>query len=243
MTGIIGAMESEISLIAEEMSKNGSIETVELPGYIFYKGKIGNTNAVAVVCGIGKVCAASVTQLMIDRFNVSEIINTGVAGGIGEGLEIGDFVVSEDAVQYDFDLCHFGYHKGYVPAYGKNHDKCSAFPADKELVEIIIKSAEDNTGYGKAVKGRILSGDRFVADDAFKKELVSEFSGTAVEMEGAAIAQVCFMNKIPFAIIRAISDLAGKEADISFETFEKEAANRSAHIVIKALKSMRKSEI
>ncbi|MBO4356110.1 MAG: 5'-methylthioadenosine/adenosylhomocysteine nucleosidase [Clostridia bacterium] len=242
MTGIIGAMQSEIELIAEYMKKSNSYQAIEISGYLFHKGKIGENEVTAVVCGIGKVCAAAITQLLIDRFDADCIVNTGVAGGIGDGLEVGDIVVSEDAVQYDFDLTAIGYAQGYMPCLNQGKDNFSRFVADTKLTDDYLRSANKCLKNGKAVKGRILSGDRFVADNSLKNYLKSTFAGTAVEMEGAAIAQVCYLNKKPFTLVRAISDLANEEAETSYDTFAEEASHTSASVIIDMFESGRKTE-
>ncbi|MGM9637572.1 MAG: 5'-methylthioadenosine/adenosylhomocysteine nucleosidase [Eubacteriales bacterium] len=228
MLGIIGAMQIEVDSLLSAMEDRLDSSVA---GTVFSKGKIGGQEVVVVMCGIGKVCAALITQILIDRFQVHAIVNTGVAGGLDERLEVGDLVIATDAVQHDFDLTGFGYVRGHLPCAGGEKTAVSRFPADKNLINRFESAAEKVGGEGKTILGTVVSGDIFVCDPALKERLIREFGAAAAEMEGAAIAQVCYLNKVPFAIVRAISDLAGKEAKISYDEFERKAALRSAKII------------
>lgn len=232
--GIIGAMESEVSLLRQQMSQPNAI-TVGRNTY--YAGQLAGKPAVVVQSGIGKVSAAMCAQALIDRFEVFAIVNTGVAGGLHPSLRIGDLVIAEDAVQHDFDLTALGHAKGYLPCCDKNSKQPSRFSASKELSAALCRAAEQVlTPIGrKYIRGTIASGDIFVDDSQLKRELITQFGAAAVEMEGAAIAQVAFINQVPFAILRAISDLAEQEANVNFESFEKEAAALSAKILLQML--------
>ncbi len=231
MIGIIGAMDTEVETLISALTHKQ--ETV-IAGSHFFSGKLGSADAVVVMCGIGKVAAAICAQAMIDTFHPDVLINTGVAGGVADGLSQGDLVIATDAVQHDFNLSLFGYAKGYMPVWGKDKDRPSPFPADESLAARLIAAA-DALGY-HAIRGRIASGDVFVADPVLKQTLATDFGASATEMEGAAIAQTAWQNGIPCAIVRAISDLADGSATLSFEEFEQIAAERSAKLLMEICK-------
>ena len=231
MIGIIGAMNTEVETLISSLADKK--ETV-IAGSHFFSGKLGSTDAVVVMCGIGKVAAAICAQALIDAFRPDVLINTGVAGGVADGLSQGDLVIATDAVQHDFDLSLFGYAKGYMPVWGKDKSSPSPFPADAALAEKLIAAA-DALGY-HAIRGRVASGDIFVADANLKHTLATEFGAAVAEMEGAAIAQTAWQNGTPCAIIRAISDLADGSATLSFEEFEVIAAERSAKLLLEICK-------
>lgn len=216
MIGIIGAMDSEVESLFSHMS---SKEKININNLTFYKGKLYNKDVVIVKCGIGKVNAALCTQLLILNFKVSKIINTGIAGAIGEGLNIYDFVVSTEAVYHDFDVRFFGYKLGQVPGMPET------FKADKSLINTAV-AAFEQTDFANKLKisqGRIASGDQFISDDEKKSFIISNFHPQCVEMEGCAIAQTCYANKVPFVIIRCMSDTAD---DSVKETYSEETASR-----------------
>ena len=227
IVGVIGAMESEIRHLRKKM-KSPVVESYA--GLTFYRGKMGKNKLVLVQCGIGKVNAARTAQVLIDRYAPDAMINTGIAGGIGEGLHVGDFVIGTELVQHDFSLSLFGYARGFVPGFGDGKSP-AYFQADSDLVQAFSGSAVQFLSAQNVRKGRIASGDLFVADAAVKNWIRNEFSADAVEMEGAAIAQVAVLNGVPFVVVRAISDLADGTATESFETFEQETALLSAKIV------------
>ena len=231
MIGIIGAMNTEVETLISALTDKQ--ETV-VAGSHFFSGKLGSTDAVVVMCGIGKVAAAICAQALIDTFHPDVLINTGVAGGVADGLAQGDLVIATDAVQHDFDLSLFGYAKGYMPVWGKDKGSPSPFPADEALAEKLIAAA-DALGY-HAIRGRVASGDIFVADADLKHTLATEFGAAVAEMEGAAIAQTAWQNGTPCAIVRAISDLADGSATLSFEEFEVIAAERSAKLLLEICK-------
>lgn len=231
MIGIIGAMETEVKTLIANLES--PVQTA-IAGCDFYSGKLCGKDAVIVMCGIGKVAAAICAQAMIDHFHPEALLNTGVAGGLDPSLEIGDIVVATDAVQHDFDLTPFGYAKGYMPAWGKDKDRPSGYPASDALIHKLTEAASLTGAH--CVAGRIASGDVFVSSGALKKTLINDFSASAAEMEGAAIAQVAYANALPFAILRAISDLADRQANISFDEFEILAAERSASLIMQFMK-------
>ena len=231
MIGIIGAMTTEVETLISSLADKK--ETV-IAGSHFFSGKLGSTDAVVVMCGIGKVAAAICAQALIDTFHPDVLVNTGVAGGVADGLSQGDLVIATDAVQHDFDLSLFGYAKGYMPVWGRDKGSPSPFPADEVLTEKLIAAA-DALGY-HAIRGRVASGDIFVADANLKHTLATEFGAAVAEMEGAAIAQTAWQNGTPCAIVRAISDLADGSATLSFEEFEMIAAERSAKLLLEICK-------
>ena len=216
MIGIIGAMDSEVATLFARMTAK---EKINLNNLTFYKGKLYNKDVVVVKCGIGKVNAALCTQLMILNFKVSKIINTGIAGAVGEGLKIYDFVVSTEAVYHDFDVQFFGYKLGQVPGMPET------FKADPSLINA-AKLAFEQTDFANKLKlsqGRIASGDQFISGNEKKAAIISNFHPQCVEMEGCAIAQTCYANNVPFVIIRCMSDTAD---DSVKETYSEETASR-----------------
>lgn len=216
MIGIIGAMDSEVATLFARMTAK---EKINLNNLTFYKGKLYDKDVVVVKCGIGKVNAALCTQLMILNFKVSKIINTGIAGAVGEGLKIYDFVVSTEAVYHDFDVQFFGYKLGQVPGMPET------FKADPLLINA-AKLAFEQTDFANKLKlaqGRIASGDQFISGNEKKASIISNFHPQCVEMEGCAIAQTCYANNVPFVIIRCMSDTAD---DSVKETYSEETASR-----------------
>ena len=186
----------------------------------------GGVSVVLVKCGVGKVSAAMCTQTLIDRFCVSHVINTGVAGSLDARINIGDIVVSTDAVQHDFNVAALGYSVGQIPGLD-----VLAFTADRELC---AKAADAVARVAPEVavhEGRIVSGDLFVSSMAQKTRLSDRFGAVCCEMEGAAIAQVCYLGGVPFVIVRAISDKADGSSHMDYRAFELEAADRCARIV------------
>jgi adenosylhomocysteine nucleosidase len=221
--GIIGAMESEVDFLKETMHVTHR-ETKA--GMEFCEGNFGTMKAVVVQSGMGKVHAAICAQILVDDFAVTHIINTGVAGSLNEKLDIGAILVSVDAVQHDFTVEAIGFKKGEIPYTGQ-----VAFAADEELRQKAVEAVRTVLPQVSAVEGRVCSGDQFISSQEAKDRIVSEFDGDCAEMEGAAIAQVCYANKIPFVILRAISDKADDSSSVSFEKFEKQAAKNSATLV------------
>lgn len=225
--GVIGAMESEIRHLQAEM-KDPIAESYA--GLTFYRGKMGKNVLVLVQSGVGKVNAGRTAQALIDRYSPDYLINTGIGGGLGDGLHIGDLVIGTELVQHDFFLSVFGYVRGFVSGFGDGKTP-TFFRSDPNLIRAFSESALKFLPAGNIRKGRIASGDVFVADAGMKKQIKNDFSADAVEMEGAAIAQVAMLNRVPFVVVRAVSDLADGTATESFETFEAETAALSAKIV------------
>lgn len=229
--GIIGAMDEEL-----ETLKKAAVElrTVSRAGMDFYEGLLEKTEVVIVKSGIGKVNAGVCTQILIGDFHVDAVINTGVAGSLDETLDIGDLVISADAVQHDFDVSPIGYKRGEIPYSG-----IVAFPADRRLRELALAAVRKTAPEAGVVEGRVCSGDQFISSALQKEAITSLFGGACCEMEGAAIAQVCWLNKVPFVIIRAISDAAEEDSSISYEAFMETAAKRCAAVVLEMTASLK----
>lgn len=234
MIGIIGAMDVEVNTLVAMMEKEREVVAC---GSVFHIGRLCGQDVGIVVCGIGKVAAAACTQAMIDLFHADAIINTGIAGGLDDRLSVCDLVIATDAIQHDFDVRYFGYAKGFIPGSKGDHSLPTRFVADRLLCERIEKAASLHIGKNKFIRGTVVSGDQFICDNVVRAGLKKDYSAAATEMEGASIAQVCTLNGVPFAIIRAISDLAGDSAGVSYAEFETLAAERSAAIVQSVLSS------
>lgn len=228
--GIIGAMEEEIALLQQ---KSNIISEEEIIGLTFYKGTLHNKNMILVKSGIGKVNAALCTQILIDRFHVDCVINVGVAGAVYKQLSIGDIVISEDAVQHDMDTSVFGDPIGIIPRM-----KESYFKADKTLIDLAKKCSTTLTSKARVFTGRIASGDQFISTPQGKQKIWQTVQGYCAEMEGAAIAHACYVNHIPFVIIRSISDDAENKAHIAYEQFVKIAAENSSELLEKMFENM-----
>ena len=221
-TGIIGAMEEEVSSLIEALADE-RVSTIA--GMVFHEGKLDGVNAVVVKCSVGKVNAAACAQILISVFGVDRIINTGVAGSLDADIDIGDIVVSTEAVQHDMDVTALGFARGEIP-YGE----ASVFPADEDMRKSAVQAVQSVAPEIHVFEGRVCSGDQFIASHEQKENIISEFGGLCCEMEGAAIAQVCCLNGTPYVIIRAISDKADDSEEVSYIEFEKAAAERCAAI-------------
>ena len=221
--GIIGAMDLEVDALKAEMTE---VTVVTVAKMDFYDGKLGEKPVVVVRCGIGKVNAALCVQILADRFGVTHVINTGIAGSLNAELDIGDILISKDVVHHDVDVRIFGYPLGEVPQLGVRE-----FLADANMAQLALRlCAEVNSGIRGKI-GRVVSGDQFISDGAVKDHLIREFAGDCAEMEGASIAQGAWLNGLPFVIIRAISDKADNSAEMDYPTFERAAAQHSAKLV------------
>ena len=230
--GIIGAMELEVSTLKSLMEIE---KTVKKASLTFYEGKLEGKDIVLVQCGIGKVNSALCAEILISEFNVDAIVNTGVAGAIHSSLDVNDIVISTDAIQHDMDATAFGYKKGQIPQMEN-----STFVADERLVNAAYDSSLDQAKDKdfKIVKGRVVSGDIFISSKELKEELENDFNAYCGEMEGAAIAHACYLNNIPFVIIRAMSDKADGSANVTYDEFVIEAAENSKDIVLRMLKAL-----
>ena len=226
--GIIGAMELEVE---ELKSRLENIKITRKAGMDFHEGILNGAQVVIVRCGIGKVNAALCVQILADLFQVTHIINTGVAGSLNAKLDIGDILISRDAIHHDMDVSPLGYAPGIVPQMAE-----SIFKADDRLVQLALDTCKEvNPDIGVMV-GRVVSGDQFIAKKEVKDRLISTFQGDCAEMEGAAIAHGSYLNELPFVIIRAISDKADDSAEMDYPTFEKGAAKHCALLVEELVK-------
>ncbi len=222
MLGIIGAMAQEVEQLKEAMAQP---EIVTVAGMEFYKGRIGGKETVVVQSGIGKVSAGICAQILVDRFAVDGIVNTGIAGSLQAEINIGDLVMSTDAIQHDVDAVNFGYELGQIPQL-----PVKAFPTDDRLRKLAVELCAQVNPDIAAHEGRILTGDQFVSDKAKKEWLVANFGGACTEMEGAAIAQAAYLNQVPALIIRAISDKADDSASMDYGEFEQLAILHSVRL-------------
>lgn len=228
MYGIIAAMQEEMQEIKKIMTEIEEIKKYEL---IFIKGKINKENVILVEAGIGKVNAARVTQILISNFEIKAIINVGSAGSANDELNIGDIVIGKEIVQHDFDITAFGHPKGYISNIGQYVE------SDSKLItkmEQIIEKISYNEF--KIKIGVISSGDIFCTESKMKEKIRTKFNADAIEMEGAAIAQVCKLDNIPFIIIRSISDTPNGKNEIVFDEFLQIASKRCAQIITEFLK-------
>ena len=218
--GIIGAMEQEVETLLSLLENK---HTTHHAGTAFHEGTLDGQAVAVVQCGIGKVNAALCVQMLCDFYGVTHLVNTGIAGSLDAALDIGDLVISLDAMYHDVDVTNFG----YVP--GQMAGMPVRFAADSALVEAAYAAAEAiNPGHTR--KGSVASGDQFVCDQSLKDKIIAVTGACCTEMEGAAIAQAAYRNGIPFVIIRAISDKADNSADMDYPTFERIAAHRCAAV-------------
>lgn len=220
--GIIGALSSETELL---ISKLSNIKKTHMVGTTYYSGDIGGKPVIVVTCGMGKVNAACITQAMIQEFQVSAVINSGIAGGIQDGIKPCDIVISKDLVYHDFFT---------------DEDVFKPFTADDKLINLAQNACKElskvkNFSY---FTGRIATGDQFIIEQSSKDRIKSECNPLCVEMEGGAIAHCCGMNDVPFVVIRAISDSADDDAVMTFYEFKEAASNISASIVLDMLKNL-----
>ena len=226
MIGIIGAMPVEVDgLTAILNEKQGEA----VSGIVFYQGKISGVSCVVACCGPGKVNAAVCTQAMLMRYPVSLVINTGVAGGIGPGVRIGDLVVAEGVVQYDFDTSPLDGGKGLLPVLNE-----VVVPTDQAASDTLLQCAR-RVYDGNVTRGIVATGDQFISGGEQAAKIRGDFGADACEMEGGSIGQVCALNKIPFAVIRAISDHGDDEASVDFPAFASQAAQKSIELLKTAL--------
>jgi len=227
--GIIAAMAEELEILLTDLALE---EKKEKANMTFHKGSLYGKNVVAVVCGIGKVNSAICTQILASEYNVDKIINVGVAGGIGKDIYPGDIVVAENLVQHDMDTTAFGDKMGQIPRLDTFDFKC-----DEQMVAIAKKACEEIPELN-SFTGRIVSGDQFIANVEKIQWLDKEFGAISCEMEGASIAQVCYLNSIPFVVIRSISDNANNGAHMDYQNFIPIAVKNSTRILKQMLEMM-----
>ncbi|MBF7074932.1 5'-methylthioadenosine/adenosylhomocysteine nucleosidase [Glaciecola sp. MH2013] len=226
---ILGAMDEEVALLKASLHNLAEINHAHLS---FYTGELHGKEVVIVKCGIGKVAAAIATTLIIDKFSPDYVVNTGSAGGFDKELNIGDLVISQSVTHHDVDITHFGYALG----------QCAGMPETYVCNESLIAAAEASASKISGIKtksGLVCTGDSFIGSDEAASDLQAKFPQmTAVEMEGAAIAQTAYLLGIPFLVIRSLSDIAGKTSTVSFEAYLEKAAKNSAELVMGMLKEL-----
>ena len=227
--GIIGAMDEEIDAYRKHLS-NLKEESWKI--FTFYKGKLNGNDVVVVKSGVGKVFAAMICQILIDKYKVDTILFTGVAGALNKKLEIGDVVVSVDSVHHDFNAVPLGFKRGQI-----SYTNYRFFGAEKKLVDLALKV---DISPHKIIKGRVLTGDQFFTQSERKKHkyLTEELCGDCIEMEGAAVAQVCNINQIPHLIVRTVSDKANGTAVKDYKKFKAVVASNSFKVVEGIIKNI-----
>ncbi len=225
MIGIIGAMDSEVNELKANI-RDVKIETFS--GIEFYSGRINDKNVVVAKCGIGKVYAAVCAEIMILKYKVDQIIHIGIAGALDKDLKIGDVVIASDVVQYDVDQTFLGFPIGVVQGID-----IANIPCAKELVDELEKVVKELNIRYKI--GTIASGDKFLSSSADKKQLIERFNAQAVEMEGASTGQVCYINKVDFAVLRVMSDGGDENSDEDYNKNKAEMSTRSLRIILKFL--------
>lgn len=223
--GIVAAMEVELELLRSSLEE---VRTISLASGTCYMGRIGNHTVAAVLCGIGKVSAALAVQELIDRFQPDCVINTGCAGGIAEGIKIGDIVISDQVSEWDLDSTALGLPRGYVCSLNT-----ADIPADKALSDRIAAAVPE----GMTVRtGRIVSGDQFVSRQEQRDIILGTFpDALCAEMEGAAVGHVCAQNRVSFSIIRCMSDTADHQSNVDFYDFAAGAGRTCNRILMKLL--------
>ena len=221
--GIVVAMQEELEAV-QQVLKN--VEIKEIRKTRFTIGELENCKCIVVHCGVGKVNAARATQMLIDNFNIEYIMNVGVAGSINDDLDIGDVLIGKHTVQHDFDITAFRHSKGYIPGIGDNI-KC-----DSQLVSRMLESIKNIEEKSYNIKlGIVATGDIFVTDVAMKDKIRAKFDADVVDMECGAIAQVAYLNEMPFVVIRSISDSPNGKNEKTFEENLPFACKRFAGIL------------
>lgn len=230
MIGIIGAMDEEVAALKEQMEVEKVTDRASMQ---FVTGRLEGKEVTVVRSGIGKINAAVCAQILVSEFHVDTLINTGIAGSLEAKIDIGDMVISTDALHHDVDAVAFGYPLGQVPRM-----EVLAFPADEKLIRLAVEANEEANPDIHTFTGRIVSGDQFVASDDVKAKIRENFGGLCTEMEGAAIAHAAYLNHISYVIIRAISDKADGSATEDYPTFERKAIAHSVRLVTTLLRKM-----
>lgn len=226
--GIIFAIEEELNELLKFLKQEKEYKIFDLK---FYEGIISNTRCILVKCGVGKVNAARATQILIDHIKIDYIFNVGVAGGISPNLKVGDIVIGERLVQHDFDITAFNHEKGYIPEIGVYIN------SDEYLYKLANNVLKDEQKM-KVFSGVIASGDIFCTEINMSKKINKKFNALCVEMEGASIAQICYLSHIPFLIIRSISDTPNNNNTITYETFLQDSSKKVAEAMTNILKKI-----
>ncbi|HEY0828504.1 MAG TPA: 5'-methylthioadenosine/adenosylhomocysteine nucleosidase [Bacilli bacterium] len=227
--GLIGAMDEEIELMLKGVEQ---MEKTVKAGIHFYEGFFLSKEIVLCKSGVGKVNAAICTQILIDLYKVDAIIFTGVAGALHPSLEIGDMVISADCMHHDMDVTSLGFPRGTIP-----YETNSIFAADPALIQAAYESSQKVLD-GFSMIGRVLSGDQFITNRDLVQYFHEDLGGACTEMEGAAVAQVCSKNDIPFVVIRSMSDKADGSAHVNFVDFTVKASRHSYNIVEEMFRSL-----
>lgn len=227
--GIIGAMEPEIRLLKSSLT---DLQTHQFGELEIYTGYLNGCRVALSLSGIGKVNAAIATALLAEHFQAAYIINTGSAGGIGKSIAVGDVVIGTQTAHHDVDVTAFGYQIGQVPQLPARFDSNAALIQLAQQAATVFNDANIH-------QGLIVSGDQFIHDSSAIETIRHHFPDVAaVEMEAAAIAQACMRLQIPYVVIRAISDAADEQADISFEAFIEQAGKQSAQMVTQIIDAL-----
>ena len=227
--GIIGAMEEEVTILQNLLH---SVKQTTIAGCEFFEGTLYEKDVVLVKSGIGKVNAAVATTLLLQLYRPDVVLNTGSAGGIGENLEVGTVVLSNEVTHHDADVTAFGYALGQLPG------GPVVYESDERLLQVAAEAVTEIGKHSHAT-GLIASGDVFMSDPDRVFTVKQHFPNLiAAEMEAAAVAQVCHVFSIPFVVIRALSDIAGKESSISFDEFLPEAAQHSSEVVAQVISKL-----
>lgn len=222
-TVVLAAMPIEFQLILNQMENE---QEHIFSGFRFWQGMLNGKEIVLGECGVGKVNAALATQTAIERFAPSRILHNGIAGGLKEGIAHTDLVVATDLAYYDVRKVQM---ENLFPF-------CSCFPTDKELSKVLLQEAQKQEG--TVWQGRILTGDDFIADTAKKQQIQHEWDALCVDMESAAIAHAAYLNNIPFAAVRCISDLASDATGEEYKKFEQLAAEKSARLMMNVIENL-----
>ncbi|MNI18610.1 5'-methylthioadenosine/S-adenosylhomocysteine nucleosidase [compost metagenome] len=228
--GLMGAMDEEIALLLQVIEGQ---EEKKYAGITFVTGILHGSKVVVCRSGIGKVNAAATTQILIDRFDVDAIWFTGVAGAVHPDLNIGDIVISSSCQQHDIDARPLGFARGVIP-----YQEVCDYPADPGFIALAKEACALKCSDHNYLVGKVLSGDQFIADYQYVAMLRESMDGACVEMEGAAVAQVCHMNSTPYVVLRSMSDKADGSADVSFAEFTVMASDRSFQIVNEMLERL-----
>ena len=230
MIGLVGAMEEEIILLKEHMQ---NVESILYAGVTFYQGQLTGKSVVLCKSGVGKVNAACAALFMSLHFKATSLVFSGIAGGVSPSVNIGDIVVADDALYHDMDATAMGWKLSEIP-----DGSASLFMCNPELSTIFVKHGKQLFGEGAIHRGRIVSGDQFIADKEKVAIFRQKFQAVAVDMESAAFAHAASKLHIPFCIIRSISDKSDDSASIDYPTFADESAKRSSQLIVDAVASI-----
>jgi len=233
--GIIGAMEPEVAVLRDRIE---NLTTQTHAGMAFHTGTIDGVEVIVSQSGIGKVAASVSTVLLIEKFAPDCVINTGSAGGFDPSLNVGDVVIGSEVRHHDVDITAFGYEMG----------QCAQMPAaylpHPELAKVATQAASSSATNIQVAQGLIATGDSFMSDPAKVEYARTNFpTMKACEMEAAAIAQTCHLFDVPFVVIRSLSDIAGKQSELSFEEYLVTAAKNSADMIIEMLPLCSKAQL